>query len=335
MTSPSDQEKSRSARLTPLVSVIIPAYNCDRYITQTVESILAQTYQHYEIIVIDDGSTDKTYQVLAPYFNQIHYVYQENQGVAKARNHGLKIAKGELIAFLDHDDIFLPEKLARQVECFQQYPDVAMVHSGWRRINAIAEFIADVEPWHRVPELNLENWLQWMPVLLSAMMFRREKLLKIGGLNPEFKQACDVDLVLRLALNGCQTCWVEQVLVCYREHENNDSLNTLIQAQECEGVRDQFFSRSDLPDTIAQIKPHSYYRTFVWIAWRLYYTNHLDEMVNYLEKSLQYTPYSVTKTISDWIQSLIQYASDYGYPFEAYRLIQAPAWQRLINQLIC
>jgi glycosyltransferase involved in cell wall biosynthesis len=72
MTSPSDQEKSRSASLTPLVSVIIPAYNCDRYITQTVESILTQTYQHYEIIVIDDGSTDKTYQVLAPYFNQIH-----------------------------------------------------------------------------------------------------------------------------------------------------------------------------------------------------------------------------------------------------------------------
>jgi glycosyltransferase involved in cell wall biosynthesis len=334
MILPSNQEKSNSASSRPLVSIIIPAYNCDRYITQAVESILTQTYQHYEIIVIDDGSTDRTCQVLAPYFNQIRYVYQENQGVAKARNQGLKIAQGELIAFLDHDDIFLPEKLARQVECFQQQPDVAMVHSGWRRINAAAEFIADVELWHRVPELNLENWLQWMPVLLSAMMFRREKLLQIGGLDPQFKQACDVDLVLRLALYGCQTCWVEQVLVCYREHDNNDSLNTLIQAQECEAVRDQFFSRSDLPDAVHQIKHHSYYRTLVWIAWRLYYTNYIDEMVNYLEKSLKYTPYSVTKTISDWIQSFIQYASDYGYQFEAHRLIQTKVWQGLINQLI-
>ncbi|MFM6207508.1 glycosyltransferase family 2 protein, partial [Planktothrix sp.] len=88
----------------PRVSVIIPTYNCDRFLPEAIDSVLMQTYQDYEIIVIDDGSTDQTCQVLESYKHKIRYFYQENQGSAVARNLGIKQAQGEFIAFLDADD---------------------------------------------------------------------------------------------------------------------------------------------------------------------------------------------------------------------------------------
>ena len=98
----------------PTVSVIIPAYQSDRYIVQAIESVLNQKDCSYEIIIIDDGSTDSTEEVLAPYSDRIRYIKQENQGVAAARNNGIALAKADLIAFLDADDYFVPGKLARQ-----------------------------------------------------------------------------------------------------------------------------------------------------------------------------------------------------------------------------
>jgi glycosyltransferase involved in cell wall biosynthesis len=113
-----------TATQTPQVSVIIPAYNGDRYIVQAVESVLGQTFTDLEIIVVDDGSSDRTYQVLQPYLDRISYIYQENQGVAAARNRGIKEAKGDLIAFLDQDDFFLSDKLASQVALFRSSPSL-------------------------------------------------------------------------------------------------------------------------------------------------------------------------------------------------------------------
>jgi len=99
-----------------LVSVIIPTYNRSRYVTKAIDSVLAQTYKDYEIIVVDDGSIDDTRQVLASYKDRITYIYQENSGQAAARNTGIRAAHGKWIAFLDSDDIWLPEKLSRQME---------------------------------------------------------------------------------------------------------------------------------------------------------------------------------------------------------------------------
>ncbi|MDE5121033.1 MAG: glycosyltransferase family 2 protein, partial [Trichodesmium sp. St19_bin1] len=93
--------------MTPKVSIIIPVYNCELYITQGIESVLNQTYTDYEIIVIDDGSTDNTHQVLQPYMKKIRYFFHENKGLSATRNQGIKMAKGELIALLDADDLFL------------------------------------------------------------------------------------------------------------------------------------------------------------------------------------------------------------------------------------
>ncbi|ULB48226.1 glycosyltransferase family 2 protein [Limnospira fusiformis KN01] len=169
-----------------------------------MESVLSQTYQDYEIIVVDDGSTDGTSEVVASLGDKIRYFHQENQGSAVARNLGIHQAKGELIAFLDADDFWLlPEKLAEQVNCFEQQPSLGSVHTGWRIVDGGGKKIIDVEPWRDVPDLNLESWLMYKPVKTSGMMIRQHCLEQVGGFDGELRQSHDVDLVLRLGLMGC------------------------------------------------------------------------------------------------------------------------------------
>jgi glycosyltransferase involved in cell wall biosynthesis len=318
----------------PHISIIIPAYNGERFIDKALDSILNQSYQDYEIIVINDGSTDRTAEVLQPYLSQIRYIEQANQGVAAARNRGMALARGELVAFLDQDDVLLPDKLLLQVECFNQYPNVGMVHSGWQLVDAEGNKLADIEPWHDAPELDLAGWLKRMPVLLSAMMFRQSWLQQAGEFNGRFKQACDVELVQRLIMLGCQTAWVRQVTVLYRQHDRNDSLNTLVQAQEVWAVQDQFFGRLDIPDAIRQIEKDCRYYTLIWISWRLYHTGRLAEMRRYLEKALRYRPGTRTEALMQWIELFKRYEAEYGQRFDAQQLIESSEWKKLINNLI-
>lgn len=107
-----------------LISCIVPVFNGERYLGETLDSILAQTYLSLEIIVVDDGSTDGTAEVVAGYGNRVNYVWQANAGETAARNLGLNTAQGEFIAFLDADDLWHPEKLARQIARFQERPEI-------------------------------------------------------------------------------------------------------------------------------------------------------------------------------------------------------------------
>jgi len=107
---------------TPLVSVIIPAYNATAFLGETLDSVLAQTYPNLEIIVVDDGSTDDTPDLLGSYGDRIRVLRQANSGQATARNHGAREAHGELLAFLDSDDLWDPDKIARQVELLDRFP---------------------------------------------------------------------------------------------------------------------------------------------------------------------------------------------------------------------
>ena len=114
------EEKSKIEN-APLVSVIIPTYNRAEIIEEAVDSVLAQDYKDFELIVVDDGSTDNTSEVLATYGDDIRVLYQENKGVSAARNRGISEAAGKLIAFLDSDDLWMPQKLTTQVEFFRHF----------------------------------------------------------------------------------------------------------------------------------------------------------------------------------------------------------------------
>ena len=118
-----------------MVSVIIPVYNSERYISEAVESVLNQTYRNLQVIVINDGSTDGTERALEPYMDHINYFFQENRGVAAARNVGIRSSRGRHIAFLDSDDIWMPEKLENQVSYMIGHPEFKFLYSDFVYFN--------------------------------------------------------------------------------------------------------------------------------------------------------------------------------------------------------
>lgn len=320
---------------SPLVSVVIPAYNGDRFIVEAVESVLQQTYQNFEIIVVDDGSTDCTAAVLKPYFDRIRYVQQSNQGVASARNRGLQLAEGELIAFLDQDDTFLPEKLSLQVANFAANPQLGIVHSGWNITHESDEIISAVQPWQGLPVLDLAAWVEWKPVFLGAMLFKRNWLERVGKFDDRFQQTNDVDLVLRLALSGCEADWVKQTTVNYRQHENNTSKNVLQQVRELEALLDDFFGRSDLPEAVGKLENRSRYQSLVWSAWRLYCSGNELATIQYLRKSLSdRLEKTTTEIILDWVEKFRKYNSEYGTKRDIFPLIRSNEWQELTRKTL-
>ena len=127
------------------VSVIIPVYNGAKFIKNAIDSVIDQTNQNFEIIVIDDGSTDNTPNILKGYGDKIRYNTQENKGQAHAINQGLEMSEGEYIAYLDSDDMYYPEKLEEQLKYFYNHPDVSLVYSDRCHIDSSEKYISLVE----------------------------------------------------------------------------------------------------------------------------------------------------------------------------------------------
>lgn len=227
------------------VSVIIPSYNAEAFISETVDSALAQTYQDLEIIVVDDGSTDNTRRVLQQYGDRIRYVYQRNSGVSMARNTGIAIATGEYIALLDHDDVFLPEKLEEQVKILDADPDVALVYSDSYLVDFSGKLLGrmfdGVQP-HRgrvLPELFLNNFI---PCLTAVI--RKQVLDKVGLFRPDLHIVEEYELFLRIA-ELYPVDFVHAPLAKYRVHETSFSNRDVeLGCQESMAVAEECLERN-------------------------------------------------------------------------------------------
>lgn len=212
---------SRLLGLRPRVSVVIPAYNAARYLPQAIDSVLAQTFRDYEVIVVDDGSTDDTPRVLSWYEDEVAVIRQPNQGRAAARNAGIAAARGEYIAFLDADDLWLPEKLERQLALFRRRPEIGWAYCDYRRLN---EKGPEETTYLRRRGLQPppEGWI--LPELLATgvawtmtVVVRRECFGRVGLFDPSFPVAQDYDMWLRLAAEYEVGC-VNEPLALYRRH---------------------------------------------------------------------------------------------------------------------
>ncbi len=187
-----------NARKNPLVSVIIPTYNRGWIIKEAIDSVLAQDYVNYELIVVDDGSNDNTHDILNSYWNNILVLRQNNQGVSSARNRGLAASSGDFIAFLDSDDIWLPQKLSLQVDFFNSNPDalICQTEEIWIRNNVRV----NPKKRHEKPSgMIFEPSLSLCLVSPSAVMIKMS-LFEEVGLFDETLPACeDYDLWLRIS----------------------------------------------------------------------------------------------------------------------------------------
>lgn len=303
--------KNRSS-LPPRISVIMPTHNRAEYIAQAVESVIAQDYPNWELIVVDDGSTDATPSVMEKFpLPNIRYLRQERQGPAAARNAAIEKARGALIAFLDSDDYFLPGKLSAQARLLLSRPWLGAVHSGWQRVDESGNPLGIIEPWKSAPKLNLKTWLMWKPVFLGGIMIRADKLRKAGEFNPRLYQTDDVEMMFRLAAAGCRMQWLKQPTVCYRQHSANITRDGNQQAEDLLAAVESFFTLDRLSSSVRKLEPLICDYTLRWIAFDLWRKDCLAAMVNYLERIIPIAGLSGEQLAVTWHSLLIQRGMEY------------------------
>lgn len=221
-----ENERPLSSASRPLVSVIIPAYNRAHLLGRAIDSVLAQTYPHLEIIIVDDASIDHTKELVDSYQardNRIRYlVHERNKGPSAARNTGLAAATGNFIAFLDSDDEWLPERIERHIEVFDRHPDCHIVYSPmkWVYSDGTTRVVGTDAPEGRVFEQLLLGNVVGNP---SACVIRRECFEKVGGFDEDLRYSEDYDLWLRLAKHYSFKKIPEPLVLYYR---HGDQLST-------------------------------------------------------------------------------------------------------------
>ena len=314
----------------PLVSVVIPTFNCGRYVEDAVESVLNQTYRRLEVIVVDDGSTDDTGTKLKKYKERVQVVTQENQGSSKARNVGLDLSRGEYVAFLDADDRWRPGKLKWQIACFRELDDVGMVFTDFSAIDPDGGIVATSylkgafgvfrEYGIALPDIFSESrripvtgpdtgsdgprahFGQVFPelckgnfILPSTTLFRRSHIERIGlRFNETYRCAIDQDFHLRFALHY-PVAYLDAVTAEYRigregQLSGNPNTPQLI-LNTIETLEDVFRERESLRTEHYALFQMVMARSHTRLAY--YYLSVLDRVNarKYAHASLAYEPF--------------------------------------------
>lgn len=207
------------------VSVVIPVWNGQRYVAEAMDSVLAQTHQDLELIVVDDGSTDATASIVEAYARKdprVRLVRQRNQGVASARNTGLEAAQGEWVACLDHDDVMLPHRLERQIAFIARHPEVRVLGSICQYINAEGKqrgghtIGAPIRSPADLAAMLKDGRL--IGLTHPSVIMHRATIRALGGYDPATEPAEDLDLWMRVAEAGHLILQADEVLTRYRVH---------------------------------------------------------------------------------------------------------------------
>jgi glycosyltransferase involved in cell wall biosynthesis len=205
----------------------MPVYNGARFVSRAIESVLQQTYRDVELVIVNDGSPDDSADVIRPYLAdpRIKYVEQANAGVAAARNRALREASGEFVGLIDQDDVWLPDKVARQVQLLAAHPDVALVHCSALPIDDDDRLLA-AHTWHAgdAPRSGYADIFMGNPIRACTALFRRDAAVAAGGFDPDpaINFADEYDLWLRIA-RWSDIVYDATPLAHYRVHDSNNS----------------------------------------------------------------------------------------------------------------
>lgn len=224
--------------MSPKVSVVMSCYNAAAFVAEAIESILGQTFADFELILVDDGSTDQTPAIINQYGrkdSRIVVIHKKNTGPADSRNAGLRAARGEWIAILDSDDIALPTRLADQVAFFEKSPDIVLLGAGAVEFEEQGHAIKThcYPCQHHLLQSNLLRLRRFFPH--SSAMYRSDAAKRLGGYNIHFYRAQDTDIFLRLAEEGKIAC-LNKPLVKIRKHNNNISLHDGARTSQLYGI---------------------------------------------------------------------------------------------------
>ncbi|MFL6213168.1 MAG: glycosyltransferase [Blastocatellia bacterium] len=245
-------ERKPIAERRPMVSVIMPAYRVAEYIGMAIESVLAQTFTNYEIIVVNDGSPDSAdlEAALVPHRERIVYMEQPNAGPSSARNTAIRQARGEFLAFLDADDYWEPQFLARQMACFEQNPQLDLVYCDGLLVGdstLAGRTFMELTP--SIGEVSFESLLSGnCTVILSGTVARKRAVVEAGLFDEGLRYSEDFDLWLRLAQNGSHLTFQQEVLLCKRIHGDSLSSNCIGLHQSALGVLSRYKQQAALSE---------------------------------------------------------------------------------------
>jgi glycosyltransferase involved in cell wall biosynthesis len=240
---------------SPLVSVVIPAYNQAGFISETVQSVLNQTYPNIEVLVVNDASPDNTSQVVSqindPRLKLLEH--EKNLGLPAARNTGMRASQGELIALLDADDLFLPEKIQSHVDFLNQHPEIGVSYNARFELNHSACNIRDI--WRPQLNVGLRDLVLGFPFSPSDMVIRREWAYRVNFFDEIY--VCggeDTDFPCRLALAGCQFAGIDKALNYRRYHSGRKRKNLPCRLEDVTRTLNHTFSDPRCPEDIKALQ---------------------------------------------------------------------------------
>lgn len=216
----------------PRVSVIIPSYNRAELVVETIKSVLAQSFEDLEIVLVDDGSTDDTREAVSKLSGPVRYIYQENMGRSRARNEGFKASTGEYVCFLDSDDLFIKEKLEQQVELLQTREDLGFVYCDYSFIDQAARpldkpSIYSSHPLRRRSIFRHLLYFDFIPP--STVLARRECVEAVGLFDPVLEPTEDFDWLLRMS-KRYEADYVSEPMCLIRAHPGNTPSSAIAEA---------------------------------------------------------------------------------------------------------
>jgi len=235
-----------------LVSIIIPAYNAAEFLRRTVDSAIRQTYEDLEIIIVDDGSTDKTSKIaldIAGKIQNVKYYYKPNGGVSSARNYGIEVARGDYVAFVDADDLWHPSKIARQISALEENGESAAACFSLYRIIDLDDRVLSTSWFWPALDFTLSPHIAFQPVGNgSSILVKRDIALEVGGFETDYIRynagGCeDLDFELKIVARYPIRC-VPEYHVGYRVYEGNMSSDRLRMARSINMVMERHLARN-------------------------------------------------------------------------------------------
>ncbi len=287
----------------PKVTVILSVFNCQRWVKSAVRSILTQTFTDFELICVNDGSTDGSLQILEQLAKEdarVRIITQPNGGVAVAGNSGLQHARGKYIARLDSDDIALPDRLQKQVAFMDAHPEVVLLGTAYELIDDADRLLTTHHQPTTDRELQALCLSGLIPIAHTSCMYRREDAARVGNYDTYFQSAEDLDLYLRLGEVGKMAC-LPEVLARYRQHSS--SLSESKQQLQIDRMRDaceRAWARRGLTQVEFKAKAWratgdrtSRFEQFIRFGWWAYQSGTRDGAIHYGWQSVWLFPWKL------------------------------------------
>ena len=276
-----------------LVTVIIPAHNQARFLGPAIESVLGQTYAHLELIVVNDGSTDETREVILTFADpRLRYVEQENQGLPAARNAGLRGAWGRFVSFLDADDLFLPAKLADLLAVLTADPEVDLAAGQALPIDEQGRRVGHV--FDRPLPADPADLLFGNPLHVGSVLLRRAALDRVGAFDVRLRSYEDWDLWLRLARAGCRMRWIDRPVSLYRFHTHQMTRDGAQMTAASLAVLDKVFAETPLPEAWTRRRERAYSEAYLRAAANAYLAGETGAAQQHLERAIDLQPALLT-----------------------------------------